>query len=114
VHTDPIRRTDGPAPFLQMGRIDIPAMVEEEFNGWYNTAYIPPYRALPGCLNARRFVAVDGQPKYLTVYEFEHAAVSESEPRARARDSNPWRDRIRPFMRHDKGSPGLYRRIYPK
>ena len=113
-YSHPIEQTAGPAPFLQMGRIDIPAMVEEEFNDWYNTAYIPPYLAVPGCLGARRFVAVDGQPKYLTLYEFEHAGVSESETWARARDSNPWSNRIRPFMRHDEGSPGVYQRIFPK
>ena len=112
--TDPIEQTRGPAPFLQMGRIDIPAMVEEEFNDWYNTAYIPPYLAVPGCLGARRYVAVDGQPKYLTLYEFENPQVSESEPWAKARDGNPWSNRVRAFMRHDVGSPGVYRRLYPK
>jgi hypothetical protein len=112
--THPIEQTREPAPFLQMGRIAIPAAVEEEFNDWYNTAYIPPYLAVPGCLGARRFVALDGQPKYLTLYEFEHAGVSESEPWDKARDGNPWSFRIRPFMRHDQGSPGVYRRIYPK
>lgn len=114
VHTDPIEMTQGPAPFLQMGRIDIPAAVEDEFNDWYNTAYIPPYRAVPGCLGARRYVAIEAQPKYLTLYEFENAHVSESEPWARARDSNPWSNRIRPYMRHDVGSPGIYRRVFPK
>jgi hypothetical protein len=114
VHTSPIEQTREPAPFLQMGRIDIPAMVEEEFNDWYNTAYIPPYLAVPGCLGARRYVAEGGQPKYLTLYEFENATVSESEAWARTRDSNPWSRRIRAFMRHDVGSPGVYRRIYPK
>src|SRR6266700_689030 len=54
VHTNPIEQTREPAPFLQMGRIDIPAMVEEEFNDWYNTAYLQPYTAVPGCLGARR------------------------------------------------------------
>jgi hypothetical protein len=77
-------------------------------------AYLPPYMAVPGCLGARRFIAADGQPKYLTLYEFEDAGVSESEPWAQARDSNPRSFRIRPFMRHDPGSPGVYRRIYPK
>ena len=43
VHTDLVTQTREPVPFLQMGRIDIPQMVEEEFNDWYNTAYIPPY-----------------------------------------------------------------------
>ena len=38
----------------------------------------------------------------------------ESAESARARDSNPWSDRIRAFMRHDVGSPGVYRRIYPR
>ena len=89
-------------------------MVEEEFNDWYNTAYIPPYLAVPGCLGARRYVAVDGQPKYLTLYEFANATVSESEPWARAHDGNPWSNRVRRFMRHDAGSPGIYRRLYPK
>ena len=114
VHTSPVEGTREPAPFLQMGRIDIPAMVEEEFNDWYNTAYIPPYLACPGCLGARRYVAIDGQPKYLTLYEFANPAVSETPEWARARDSNPWSNRVRAFMRHDVGSPGVYRRIWPK
>ncbi len=114
MHTDPIEMTQGPAPFLQMGRIDIPSIVEDEFNDWYNTAYIPPYLAVPGCLGARRYVAVDAQPKYLTLYEFENATVSESEAWSRARDANPWSNRIRPYMRHDVGSPGVYRRAFPK
>jgi hypothetical protein len=53
-----------------MGRIDIAAAMEEEFNAWYNTVCIPGYLTVPGCIRARRFVAIDGQPKYLTVYEF--------------------------------------------
>ena len=73
-----------------------------------------PYRELNALNVARRFVAVDGQPKYLTLYEFENPGVSESAPWERARDSNPWSNRIRAFMRHDVGSPGVYRRLYPK
>ena len=41
VHTDPSEQTMEMAPVLQMGRIDIPGAVEEEFNDWYNTVYIP-------------------------------------------------------------------------
>ena len=114
MHTNPIEMTQGPAPYLQMGRIDIPSVVEDEFNDWYNTAYIPPYLAVPGCLGARRYVAIDSQPQYLTLYEFENPTVSESEPWIRARDGNPWSNRIRPYMRHDVGSPGIYRRVFPK
>jgi hypothetical protein len=114
VKTHPIEMTQGPAPFLQMGRIDISSAMEEEFNDWYNTAYIPSYLACPGCLGARRYVAIDSQPKYLTLYEFANAGVSETPEWVKARDSNPWSNRVRPAMRHDVGSPGVYRRVFPK
>jgi hypothetical protein len=114
VHSDPIEQTAPMAPVLQMGRIDVSSAGEEEFNAWYNTVYIPGYLAVPGCLGARRYVAVEGQPKYLTLYEFEQAQVPESEAWTRARDSNPWTRRVRPYLRHDEGSPGVYRRIYPR
>jgi hypothetical protein len=114
VHTHPIEQTAPLAPVLQMGRIDVSSAVEEEFNAWYNTVYIPGYLAVPGCIAARRYVAVEGQPKYLTLYEFEHARVPESEAWSRAREANPWTRRMRPNLRHDDGSPGVYQRIYPK
>ena len=61
------------------------------------------------------------EAEYHRRYDEEHFAsllavpgVSESEPWAKARDGNPWSRRIRAFMRHDVGSPGIYRRIYPQ
>ena len=74
---------------------------------------IPAYLTVPGVIRARRFVVIDGQPKYLTVYEFAHAGVPESAAWLQARESNPWSRRVRPSMRLDEGSPGVYRRIYP-
>ena len=111
--TNPVELTLAMPRCLQMGRMDVSAHLEEEFNDWYNTVYIPGYLTVPGCLGARRFLVVDGQPKYLTVYDFERPDVSESEAWNRARESNPWTARIRPHMRLDPGSPGVYRRIYP-
>ena len=95
----------GPSPYLQMGRIDVPAAIEEEFNDWYNWVYIPTYLTVPGVIRARRYLAVDGQPKYLTVYEFERPDVPDGEAWHRARESSPWSRRIRPQMRLDPGSP---------
>ena len=112
--TNPIELTMEMPRYMQMGRMDIPAQMEEEFNAWYNTVYIPGYLTVPGCIRARRFVVIDGQPKYLTVYEFERPDVSESEAWRQVRDSNPWTARIRPHMQLDPGSPGVYERIYPK
>jgi len=109
----PIDNTMSPAPFLQMGRIDIAAAMEEEFNDWYNTNYIPGYLTVPGCIRARRYLAVEGQPKYLTVYEFENSGVPDTPEWARARSGNPWNARMRPHVRLDEGSPAVFRRIYP-
>ena len=62
---------------------------------------------------ARRFVAIDGQPKYLTVYDFERADVPQNEACNRVRDLNPWTQRIRPQLKLDAGSPAVFRRIWP-
>ena len=42
---------------------------EEEFNAWYNTEHLPELLTLPGFLDAARYVATRGAPKYLAVYE---------------------------------------------
>ena len=57
---------------------------------------------------------IDGQPKYLTVYELEHEQVPESAPWQANRLGSPWSKRVRPLLQLDEGSPGLYRRINPK
>ena len=111
--TNPVELTMGPSPYLQMGRMDIPATMEEEWNAWYNTVYTQDYLTVPGVMRVRRFMVVEGQPKYLTVYEFERPDVPKSEAWNRVRDQNPWTHRIRPFMRLDAGSPAVFKRIYP-
>jgi hypothetical protein len=100
--------------YLQMGRIDVMASMDEEFNDWYNTCYIPGYLKVPGVIRARRFVAIEAQPKYLTVYEFENSGVPDTKEWAQARDSNPWSKRVRAGMRLDEGSPAVFERIFPK
>lgn len=111
--SEPIELTMAASPYLHLGRIDVPAAIEEEFNDWYNWVRIPENLAVPGVIRARRFVAVDAQPKYLTLYELERAEVPESEAWVRAREANPWNRRVRPQMRLDAGSPGVYRRLTP-
>jgi hypothetical protein len=111
--TDP---ADFPAEsprYLQMGRITVAQNMEDEFNAWYNTAYIPSYLRVPGVIRARRFVAIEGEPKYLTVYEFENAGVPDSKEWAEARESNPWNKRMRPHVQLDEGSPAVFQRIFP-
>jgi hypothetical protein len=96
------------APALQIGRMDVPPEIEQEFNTWYNTIYVPNYEKVPGVIRGRRFRAVTGTPAYLTLYEFEHPEVSESAAWAAQRDISPVTARIRPHMRHAPGSPGIW------
>ena len=100
------------APVLQIGRMDIPSSYEEEFNDWYNTVYVPNYCRVPGVIRVRRFVVSVGEPKYVTVYEFEHENVPESPEWEATRDANPWSLRIRPQMQHAPGSPGVYTKLF--
>ena len=52
---------------------DIDPKHEEEFNAWYNTEHLPELLSLPGFLDAARYMAYKGVPKYLAVYELESA-----------------------------------------
>src|SRR5690349_15446533 len=52
---------------------------DEEFNAWYSTQHLPQLMAIPGILDAARYVAVKGGPKYLAVYELESAEVIHSD-----------------------------------
>ena len=51
----------------------------EEFNTLYDTRHLPQLMTIPGILDAARYVAVKGGPKYLAVYELENADVIRSE-----------------------------------
>ena len=96
------------APSLQIGRMDVPLEIDAEFNNWYNTIYVPNYEKVPGVIRGRRYRAVSGTPQYLTLYEFEHPKVSESEEWKVQQNASPVSARIRPHMKHAPGSPGVY------
>jgi hypothetical protein len=96
------------APALQIGRMDVPPEIDAEFNTWYNTIYVPNYEKVPGVIRGRRYRAVTGTPAYLTLYEFEHPKVSESDAWKEQQNASPVSARMRSHMRHAPGSPGIY------
>ena len=59
---------------------DIDPENEAEYHRRYDEEHFAHLLAVPDCLGARRYVAIDGQPKYLTLYEFDNPHVSESAP----------------------------------
>ena len=66
------------APALQIGRMEVPPDIEAKYNDYYDNQRTPRNLTVPGCLFVRRYHAVEGVPKYLTMYEFEHEKVPES------------------------------------
>ena len=111
--TPPVAES-GMAPALQLGRMDVPAEVDREWNEWYSTIYVPNYEKVPGVIRGRRYRAVVGSPTYLTLYEFEHPKVSESAAWNTQRDAVPVSTRMRSHMTHAQGSPGVYVKTFER
>jgi len=84
---------------------DIEQPYEDEFNRWYNDEHVPERMRCPGFLKARRFVAVEGGPKYLALYDLESvdAVLSPSYRRA-LENPTPWTQRL--MGRYTEGIPG--------
>jgi hypothetical protein len=58
--------------------MNIDAINEAEFNRWYDREHLEERVAIPGFLEARRYVAHDGNPKYLSLYSTETFEVLDS------------------------------------
>ncbi|WP_407166361.1 hypothetical protein [Bradyrhizobium sp. ORS 111] len=48
--------------------MDVDSLHEAEFNRWYDREHIEERVAIEGFIEARRYVAHDGRPKYLSLY----------------------------------------------
>jgi hypothetical protein len=71
--------------------MDADAAEEADFNRWYDREHIIERTAIPGFLESRRYIAVDGAPKYVNFYTTENIAALDSAPyRARLDNPTPW------------------------
>jgi hypothetical protein len=68
--------------------MDIDAADEAELNRWYDREHLEERVAIDGFLEARRYVARSGSPKYLFLYSTRTIEVLDS-PAYRARLANP-------------------------
>ena len=64
---------------MLMTSMDIDAEHEREFNLWYDREHLAERVAIPGFVEARRYVAVDAAPKYLGLYSTETFDVLDSD-----------------------------------
>jgi hypothetical protein len=58
--------------------MNVDAADDAEFNRWYDREHLEERVAIPGFLEARRYVAHDGNPKYLSLYSTETFEVLDS------------------------------------
>jgi len=90
----------------------IDPMNEEEFDAWYNTEHLPVLLALPGFLDAARYVATRGGPKYLAVYELTSVEALRS-PEFTGRKRMPWEIRMSPRVTGKNLTRIVGRQIFP-
>ena len=97
---------------LLLVMIDIEPEFEEEFNRWYNEEHLPERLACPGFLSGRRFVSVEGAPKYLALYDLESPDVLQSEAYRKIWGPSEWTQQIsKHFLRSVRN---VYLEIEPR
>ncbi len=85
---------------------------DEEFNAWYDTQHLPQLLESPGFLDAARYVATKGGPKYLAAYELESVQVVQA-PEFLNRTIPPWDRRMSPRVIGKNFTRILGEQIYP-
>ena len=96
------------AEALQIGRMNIPMELEDEWNHWYNNVYVPNYETVSGVIRGRRYRAISGQPAYMTFYEMESPETSRTDEWFKQQTAHPSNPRMRKAMQHVAGSPGIW------
>ena len=93
---------------------DVAPEHDEEYNRWYNDEHIPERLSIPGVLNAARYQAVQGGPKYLAVYELASYEAWHSEGWQKwLREPTEWSRRMSPSVIGTEYIRNLYRRVHP-
>jgi len=74
--------------------MDTPAELEDDFNRWYNEEHLKDRMSFPGFMRVRRYVSVNGAPKYVALYDIDDGAMT-SEPYMHARKNpTPWTQKV--------------------
>ncbi|HLG12511.1 MAG TPA: hypothetical protein VI876_12195 [Dehalococcoidia bacterium] len=74
--------------------MDLPQPLEDDFNRWYNEEHLVDRMAFPGFQRVRRYVSVNGAPKYVALYDVTDEAMT-SEPYVHARKNpTPWTQKV--------------------
>jgi hypothetical protein len=102
-------QTEGPkdrGTGLLLVMMDIDPAHEDDFNRWYDEEHVPERTSCPGFRTGRRFVSVEGGPKYLAIYELDDPDVLDSEAYKAMVPPTEWQARLQPHI------PVLIRNVY--
>jgi len=102
-----------PGDALLLVLTDVDPAWESEFNQWYDEEHVPDLLGVPGVLAARRYRAIEGEPRYMAVYDLADTSVVEGPEYQRVRAWGPGAtDRSRRiFASFRNMTRGVYRRI---
>jgi hypothetical protein len=91
-------------PGLLLMMTDIDPANEADFNRWYEEEHLEERMRIPGFINARRFTALEGGPKYLALYDLESPEVLQSAPylNITGAGTSPWTRRLQPKFKNFK------------
>jgi len=89
--------TEAKPKSILLALMDVDPSHEDEFNRWYDEEHLPERMACPGFLSGRRYISVEGAPKYLAIYELEGPEALQSEEYQRVKTSSPWRDKTQAY-----------------
>src|SRR3990170_992459 len=75
--------------------MQIPAEGEADLNDWYTKEHLPERIAIPGFHSALRYVSLEGEPKYMALYDLDTPSVLYSDGyNDMRRNSTDWTRRI--------------------
>jgi hypothetical protein len=79
---------------------DVDAEAIEEHDRWHTHEHLPERLSIPGFHRGTRWIATEGGPRYLVLYEVESLATLRSEAYlARLNNPTPWTTRMMPHYR---------------
>ena len=79
---------------------DVAAEVIDEHDDWHTHEHLPERLAIPGFLRGTRWVALQGQPRYLVLYEVERLETLASPAYLeRLNQPTPWTTKMMPHYR---------------
>lgn len=79
---------------------DVAAEVVDEHDRWHTHEHLPERLSIPGFRRGTRWIATEGSPRYMVLYEVESlATLSSPAYLARLNNPTPWTTRIMPHYR---------------